>query len=232
MNIEGYEVIQIDENTWRIEEGMVRFFLLAGSKKALLVDSGMSVGKAKEVAESLTSLAVELLNTHADRDHIGSNSQFDFCYLNPAEEENYRSAGSQGQIKPVKAGDIIDLGNRELEIIEIPGHTPGSIGVLDIKKRFILSGDPVQDGSIFMFGPARNLKLYVEGLENLKQQSYKFDSLYPSHGTIPVSPDLIDSLICGAKKVLSGEIKGEPADMWGNPIRICDIGCAKLLCDC
>ena len=30
------EIIQIDQNTWRIEEGMVRMFVLEGEEKALL----------------------------------------------------------------------------------------------------------------------------------------------------------------------------------------------------
>lgn len=229
--MQGYEIIKINENTWRIEEGMVRFFLLTGSKKALLIDSGMSIGKAREAAESITTLPVELLNTHADPDHTGSNDQFAFCYMSEKEENNYRSHNKNGQITYVKAGDIIDLGDRPLEIIEIPGHTPGSIGVLDSNKRFIISGDPVQDSGIYMFGKQRNLPLYIEGLKALEKQASRFDELYPSHGTFPVKPALIGELIAGAEKVLNGEIEGVPADMWGTPIRICDIGCAKLLCD-
>ncbi len=30
------EVIQINENTWRVEDGMVRFFVLEGTEKALM----------------------------------------------------------------------------------------------------------------------------------------------------------------------------------------------------
>lgn len=42
------EIIKINDNTWRIEDGGVRFFLLAGTQKALLVDSGMNVHNAKD----------------------------------------------------------------------------------------------------------------------------------------------------------------------------------------
>ena len=38
----AYEIIKIDENTWRIEDNKhVRFFLLTGTKEALLIDSGL-----------------------------------------------------------------------------------------------------------------------------------------------------------------------------------------------
>ena len=40
------EIIPMNENTWRIEDGGVRFFLLAGEEKALLIDSGMNLKNA------------------------------------------------------------------------------------------------------------------------------------------------------------------------------------------
>ena len=41
---------------------------------------------------------------------------------------------------PLKEGDIIDLGDRPLEIIDNPGHTPGSIAILDVKNRVLIGG--------------------------------------------------------------------------------------------
>ena len=81
-------IIPIDEQTWRLEEEGVRFFLLTGSRSALLIDSGMQTHNAKKLAEGLTALPLSLLNTHADIDHIGSNAEFDAVYMNPAELVN------------------------------------------------------------------------------------------------------------------------------------------------
>ena len=226
------EVIKINENTWRIEDGGVRFFLLAGEKKALLIDSGMQVHNAKEVAEDLVNLPVELLNTHADRDHVGSNDEFDSFYMNPAEASNYYNSNKMtGTIIPVTDGDIIDLGGRELEIITIPGHTPGSIAVLDKNNRVLISGDPIQDGDIFMFGVQREMHAYLLSLEKLQKQRDRFDTIYPSHGTFPVKPELIDALQEGAKRVLAGEIPGTDKEMFGNTIKRYDVGVAGFLCD-
>ncbi len=36
------DVIKIDEHTWRFEDRFVRFFLLEGEQKAVLIDSGMN----------------------------------------------------------------------------------------------------------------------------------------------------------------------------------------------
>lgn len=227
------EIININENTWRIEDNGVRFFLLAGEKKALLIDSGMTVHNAKEIAESLVNLPIELLNTHADMDHVGSNEEFDFFYMNPAEASNYyNSRPRTGTIIPVTDGDIIDLGGRVLMIITLPGHTPGSIAVLDKNNRALISGDPIQDGSIFMFGVQREMHAYILSLEKLEKYKNDFDTIYPSHGTFPVTPDIIPALRDGAKRILAGEVEGSVTEMHGTKIKSCDVGVARFLCDC
>ena len=227
------EIIKINENTWRIEDGGVRFFLLAGDKKALLIDSGMQIHNAKEIAEGLVNLPIELLNTHADRDHVGSNDEFDSFYMNPAEASNYYNTNKMtGIIIPVTDGDIIDLGSRELEIITLPGHTPGSIAVLDKNNRVLISGDPIQDGDIFMFGVQREMHAYLLSLEKLEKYKESFDMIYPSHGTFPIGPEFIDALHKGAKRVLAGEIEGTDMEFHGTKIKRYDVGVAGFLCDC
>ena len=123
----GCEIIQINENTWRIEDDGVRLFLLTGTERALLIDSGMNLNNARDIAAGLTGLPLSLLNTHADRDHIGSNEQFDAFYMHPAEEPVYRRSGKPGTIIPVREGDSLNLGNRELKIIHLPGTRPAAL---------------------------------------------------------------------------------------------------------
>ena len=225
------EIIKINENSWRIEDGGVRFFLLTGTKEALLIDSGMSVHNALDMAKELTDKPVKLLNTHADMDHTGSNGQFDSFYMGAADEPSYRARGGQGTVVPLGDGDRLDLGDRPLEIIALPGHTPGSIAVLDVKGRVLISGDPIQDGNIFMFGPGRSMADYIAGLERLEGKTDLFDELWPSHGSFPVKPAIIPELIRGAKAVLAGEIPGETAELFGRRVRRCDVGCAGFLCE-
>lgn len=226
-----YQIIQINRNSWRIEDSGVRFFLLTGQKRALLVDSGRNVQNARDIAAVLTDLPVSLLNTHADADHVASNAQFESFYMHPAEEPNYRRGGRGGEILPVLEGDVIDLGGRELEIIHLPGHTPGSIALLDRSSRVLISGDPIQDGRIFMFGRFRDLDLYIRSLEHLQAWRDRFDEVWPSHASLPVSPGLIDKLYEGAQKVLEGKAEGKPEEVFGNRIVAYDLGFATFLCD-
>ena len=223
-------IIQMRENTWRIEDGGVRLFLLAGTERALLIDSGMNLSTARDIASGLTSLPLSLLNTHADRDHIGSNEQFESFYMHPAEEPVYRRSGKKGTVLPVEEGDIIDLGDRELMILHLPGHTPGSIAVLDLKNRVLISGDPIQEhGRIFMFGDHRNLSDYAASLGHLEAYADRFDEIWPSHADIPVSPSVIPKLADGARKILSGEIKGQPTEFHGRTVVVYDLGFCSLL---
>lgn len=227
-----YEIIQINENTWRIEDSGVRFFLLAGKKQALLIDSGMMVHNAKEIAESLTDLPVSLLNTHADRDHIGSNEEFEKFYMHPDEESVYRRSQKPGVIIPVKEGDVIDLGERILEIIALPGHTPGSIAILDKQNRVLISGDPIQrHGRIFMFGSHRNMQDYIASLEKLEERITEFDAIWPSHADIPIDTDTIRLLHDGALDILAQKVQGQLQEVHGNKIMAYDLGFCTMLCD-
>lgn len=225
------DIVQINDTTWRIEDSGVRFFLLTGTEKALLIDSGMNTPNAKQIAEGITTLPIILLNTHADSDHISGNCSFDHFYMHPAEEDNYRAHGGAGFILPVKDSDIIEIGNRPLKIIFIPGHTPGSIAILDINNRVLVSGDTIQDGNIFMFKEHRNMSLYVESLKKLSKYTDEFDTIYPSHGSFPVCPELMESLIEGAEQIINEKANGKVVDMFGTPVMLYRFSYAGFLCD-
>lgn len=227
-----YQIIRMDENTWRIEDSGVRFFLLTGTERALLIDSGMNVRNARDIAASLTGLPLALLNTHADRDHVNGNAQFERFYMHPAEEPVYRREGRKGVIVPVQDGDTLDLGERPLRIIHLPGHTPGSIAVLDVNRRVLISGDPIQvNGRIFMFGWHRNLRDYADSLARLETRTGEFDEIWPSHAQIPIPADTVMKLREGAQAILDGRLQGTPDTMHGQPITVYDVGVSALLCD-
>jgi len=204
-----YNIQQIDKSCWRIDEGMVRSFLVIGNERALLIDSGFGAGDIKKVIENLTELPIVLVNTHVDRDHIGCNLNFDAAYMHPSEYERYYQRIGQGaKTKPLWEGEEIDLGGRVLEVILIPGHTPGSIALLDRQNRILFGGDSVQSGTIYMFGEGRDIRAYIASMTKLSSLSEHFDLIYPSHGALPVKSDIIEKLIIGATKIMNKEVEG------------------------
>ena len=229
MGTEVYEVIKLDESSWRIEEDGVRSFLFVGTDRAVLIDSGFGTGNLKELVGSLTDLPVILVNTHADGDHLGCNNLFDKAYMHPAEFDRYHKSGrEQLTAVPLWEGDVIDLGNRRFEVILIPGHTPGSIVLLDEENRFLIGGDSIQAGMIYMFGAGRDISAYILSMEMMSQMKQRFDTDYPSHGPFPVDSDIINALVSGAKQLQDGKITGvePPRDV---PAKLYDIGEVRFL---
>lgn len=221
------------ENTWAIEDGHVRCFLLSGETSALLIDSGISGLDLKKIAGKLTGLPLRLINTHADPDHTAGNAAFAEFFMHPSEAMVYHKIfHGKGRILPVFDRDVIDLGNRALEVIHVPGHTPGSITILDKQHRCLLGGDPIQeDGDIFMFGIHRDLEAYVLGLNHLLKRSEEFDLVYPSHARMPVPKEIIPALIKGAEEIQSGLVRGTVKEVHGKEVSSCDIGITRFLCE-
>lgn len=226
----AYQIVEISKGFWRFEENGVRAFLIAGTEKAMLVDTGFGTGDIREVVTSLTDLPLQLVNTHTDRDHIGCNGLFDEAWMHPAEYDRYHQKdGPKLTARPLWEGDEIQLGGRTFEVVLIPGHTPGSIALLDAAHRLLIGGDSVQTGAIFMFGPGRNLPAYIESMKKLDAMRARFDLVYPSHGEVPVSADILPGLIEGAQRLLRGELSGSKPDRPGLEALLYDVGVAKFL---
>ena len=222
----------IDDSTWRYEDGGVRFFLLAGSRCALLVDSGMTVHNAYDLAKEITDLPIALFNTHCDIDHVGSNDQFDEVWVSPMELVHPQAPHDSRRVRPVWDGEVIDLGDRELEAIALPGHTPGSMALLDQASGMLFSGDPIQrNGRIFMFGPMRSIAAYIHSLRRLQKRSAEITSIWACHADCPIDASTIGELIAGAEAVERGEVSYTMGKIHGTLIREYDIGVSVLLCD-
>ena len=205
------EAVKIDDGTYSIEDNGVRCLLIIGSERALLVDTGFgTAGGLRAIVESLTDKPVILVNSHADGDHIGGNNEFDAAHMHPSEMPYYfQNAKPGAQVVPLWDGDVINLGKRSFEVILIPGHTPGSIALLDRENRFIISGDSISAGPVFMFGEARNIHAYIASMEKLLDMSGAFNNIYPAHGPFPIESVYIKKALTAANKLLAGELTPE-----------------------
>ena len=203
-----YEVILIDESSWRIEDKIVRAFLFEGTDRAMLVDTTTGSGDLAAAVRALTTKPVLLVNTHADDDHIGCNGQFDLAYMHPAEFAYYAEMRRPGFAPPapLQDGEIIDLGGRRFEVILIPGHTYGSIALLERERRVLVGGDAVSSTPVFIFWRMRNLAAFQVSLRRLRSRWDEFDVVYPSHGVFPIHKKQIDNELQCAARLERGEL--------------------------
>jgi glyoxylase-like metal-dependent hydrolase (beta-lactamase superfamily II) len=74
---EWFEIRAVSSGVWLISEPHhVNSFLVVGTERAVLIDSGMGIGDIAAAVDAITSLPVTVVNTHHHFDHVGGNWQF------------------------------------------------------------------------------------------------------------------------------------------------------------
>jgi glyoxylase-like metal-dependent hydrolase (beta-lactamase superfamily II) len=63
--------------------------------------------------------------------------------------------------------DVIDLGDRRLRVLHLPGHTPGSIALYDVDARQLFTGDIVYDDALLDVGDGADVAAYIESMRRL-----------------------------------------------------------------
>jgi glyoxylase-like metal-dependent hydrolase (beta-lactamase superfamily II) len=221
--MENYKINKIREDFYSIEQGFVRSFLIVGDKEALLIDTGVG-GNLKEFVEGITKLPITAIFIHADGDHVGSAEQFERCLMHPSEFDYYKSkTGKSVLMEPVWEGDIIEFGTYSFEVILIPGHTPGSIALLEKEKGFLIGGDSIQIGSIFMFGNGRNFHAYRASMKKLQGRLNEFDTVYASHNVLSIDANTINILCEAAGKVMENKVIGKPEERFDGKVKCYEV---------
>lgn len=64
-------------------------------------------------------------------------------------------------------GDVINLGDRQLTVLHMPGHSRGSICLHDRENKLLFSGDVVYDGSMIDWLPYSRVSDYIGSCERL-----------------------------------------------------------------
>ena len=83
------------------------------------------------------------------------------------------------QARKIRHGDVIDLGDKAFEVIHLPGHSSGSIGLFNAKSRQFFSGDVVYDGDLLDQLPDSVIDDYIVSMERLLD--LKADEINPGH---------------------------------------------------
>ena len=68
----------------------------------------------------------------------------------------------------VTEGDIVDIGNRHFEVLHLPGHSPGSIGLWEAATGTLFSGDAIYDGPLLDEIDGAHIPTYVRTMKRLR----------------------------------------------------------------
>ena len=69
----------------------------------------------------------------------------------------------------VAEGDEVDTGDRRFEVLHLPGHSPGSIGLWEARSGILFSGDCIYDGALLDTLDHSDVEAYKESLARLKE---------------------------------------------------------------
>lgn len=219
MNSSKTTVIPLAPWIYAIDQQMVRSFVLTGSREAVCLDAGAFPADYNAMIGRITPLPLKLVLTHGDPDHTANLTQFPEVLVHQAELPlpDCPSSG-QAVFSPITEGTILDLGSHRLRVLELPGHTPGSIGLLEEREGILFSGDTVSWGPVYMFGSRRNSGAYLKSLRRLQDMARQgaFSRIFPCHNTCPIGTDAIGHLISCMEGILNGTLSGVPCGL-GRP---------------
>ncbi|MBP5348220.1 MAG: MBL fold metallo-hydrolase [Bacteroidaceae bacterium] len=211
---------KLDDHTW-IGNGHRLYneslYLVEGNKSAVLIDAGVRIPELDKIVAKITSKPVTMILTHGHGDHVGGAGPFPEVWVSPADEQMFLSnlRGYQGKIVHLTDGQVIDLGDRKLEVMFTPGHTAGSVTFFDKANHYGFSGDAFGSTNLLVFTYLSNVVASAAKVEKyIKENNIKF--LFPGHysGDNLETPQRVTDIKEMCQEVLDG--KRQPIKSDGN----------------
>lgn len=186
--------------------------LLTGSRSAVLFDTMVGLGDLKGFLRELCPMEPTVIASHGHFDHIGGARQFSTVYLNPADLPLLEVGRSQIPVleqtlgrdlsgmeesfqpqryQPIRPGQALDLGGMTVEVVDLSGHTAGSIGLLCRELRLLLAGDALSPQACILFPESLPLDHYAQLLERAGQ--LPFDRFLSAHFDFPFPKHMIEN---------------------------------------
>lgn len=175
--------------------------LLTGETGAILFDTMMGFDDLKSYVAGLTCFEPMVINSHCHFDHMGGNYQFDRVYMSEADFPLMELGHSRiptliktlgadlspmeccytdwDRVSAIEPETVIDLGGRTVKVIALPGHTPGSIGLLCREDGLLLAGDALSPQYCIFFQESLPLEVSKQTIHGL--WDVPFDHFLSSH---------------------------------------------------
>jgi len=204
-------------NTWLIQSDGSNSYLVVGDKCGVLIDTGFATENIQKYVQTLTKKPVKMAaNTHGHFDHTGGNGWFDRTYMSaraleiaktPYPSKALLDYPLHYPVTIVGDGDKIDLGNRDLEVFEIPAHAPSSIAFLDRKDRIMFTGDEV-DSRVMLYWmqdePQPTIEQHAKNMEKLLKHRKDFDFICSGHEQVMGDASLVVDYLEHDRRIMSG----------------------------
>ena len=228
-----YAVEAIDGQTFAVNEPKSSqyntSYLIVGNERAVMFDAGSSERPAgsksmRQVAALYTDKPITLILSHFHYDHIYDASQFedgvmlidrpeiragvkDGLYTISALESVEAEAPPLRVAGFISDGSVIDLGNRILDVLNLPGHTTESIALIDRARNQAFTGDFVYKhlGGIIAFTPASDLRAYKANSDRLLQVTNADTQFFGAHGIPRFGRDWVSLMSREFGKIVSGQ---------------------------
>ncbi len=232
----------------------VKSYLVEGERDVAIIDTGTGAGDFPGLVASLSSKRPRVLQSHGHWDHAGHSHAYDEVLIHPTEVEwlrggfpaqRYIAAFSPGQADvefipagfdpsggmrgteatgTIEHGDLIDLGNRVLEVIHTPGHSAGGVTFLDRTGRALFVADVVYLAAMYLFFPDSDTEAFRVSLDRLIAVLDEVDLVFPSHGDAPMTPQDVRDIHAAFLQVCAGEVVAEEHSLLGYDVDCYDFG--------
>ena len=193
-------------------------YLLNGKEKSLLIDTGLGISNIYDEVRKLTDKPIAAVATHIHWDHIGGHKYFPEFYAH-AEELDWLDGKFPLTIETVKEmvvdrcdlpdgfnvddyvffqgiptkvlndHDVIDIGDREIEVLHTPGHSPGHLCFWEKDKGYLFTGDLVYKDTLFAYYPSTDPEAYLASLEKVAALPVK--RVFPAHHSLDIQPEIL-----------------------------------------
>jgi len=205
------KVKQLSNRIYAMDDDGATGYVVLGNEKALVIDTMNASDDLGAVVRSITDLPVTVVNTHGHGDHICGNIFFEEAYIHPAdlplalEFSNYpdfvaeisKHGLSMPPFKEIPDGAVIDLGGATLEVVLLPGHTPGEICLLYREERVLFTGDGINCHLWMQLDNSLSMKELKKNMEKISWVKEKADKILHGHTMDYNDISLFDELYKG-----------------------------------
>ena len=163
-------------------------YLLCGTDRALLIDTGLGICDISREVEKLTSLPVTAAATHVHWDHLGGHQYYPDFFAHEAELDwlNGKFPLSRETVREMVLDRCDPPVDFDIERYEMFQGTPTRV----LRERgYLFTGDLVYKDVLFAYYPSTDPEAYLASMERVAALPVK--RVFPAHHSLGAQPELL-----------------------------------------